>query len=71
MLKKKALAFLQGALLLAAVTLTAIAFQPTPVQADSEEWCQMNCGGGPNFCGMYQDENGNVVRCRQDFGNCI
>lgn len=70
-MKKKALTLLQGALFLAAVTVTAFAFQPTPAQANSEEWCQQNCGGGRNFCGIYVDENGNIVRCRQDFSNCV
>lgn len=71
MLRKKALSILQASLFVAAVAMTAVAFQPTSAEANSEEWCQMNCGGGPNICGIYLDENGNIVRCKQDLSNCI
>ncbi len=71
MLKSKALTILQTALFVAAVAMTAVAFQPTPAAANSEEWCQANCGGGPNVCGFYFDQNGNLVRCTQDLSNCI
>ncbi|MCB1037731.1 MAG: hypothetical protein KDD47_28115 [Acidobacteria bacterium] len=70
-MKKKALSILQIALFTAAVAMTAFAFQPAPAQANSEEWCQLNCGGGRTLCGIYVDENGEIVRCRQDLSSCI
>jgi hypothetical protein len=71
MLKTKVLRLLQASLFLAAIALTTVAFQPTQAAANSEEWCQLNCGGGRNFCGAYVDENGKIVRCKQDLSNCI
>lgn len=71
MIKAKGLAILQAVCFVAAVAMTAIAFQPAPAQANSEEWCAANCGGGRTICGIYVDEDGNVVRCRQDLSNCI
>ncbi len=71
MIKTKGLAILQAVCFTAAVAMTAIAFQPAPAQANSEEWCQLNCGGGRTLCGMYIDENGDRVRCTQDLSSCI
>ena len=71
MLKKKALAILQAAFFVAAVATTAVAFQPAPAEADTEEWCLRNCDGGRNFCGTFYDEEGNPVHCPRDLSNCI
>ncbi len=71
MLKNKGFAIFQAVCFVAAVAMTAVAFQPTPVLANSEEWCQMNCGGGPTMCGGYVDLEGNFIRCKQDLSSCI